>query len=55
MLKSIGKENLPIVISSPGGVVEAVIELGRMIRKRQMSVGVGRSYADSCTGNTKDH
>jgi hypothetical protein len=49
ILKNLGKKRLPVVIDSPGGDVNAAIEIGRMIRKRGMDVAVGKTGFDTCT------
>lgn len=49
VLKKIGKRKLPVVISSPGGRVEAAMEIGRMIRKAALPVAVGRTNYHSCS------
>lgn len=48
VLKTIGKKRLPVVISSPGGDVDAAMKMGRMIRERKFDVGVGTAYLNGC-------
>lgn len=48
ILKRIGNKRLPIVLSSPGGSVDAAYKLGRMIRERKLDVGVGSAYLTAC-------
>jgi hypothetical protein len=47
-LKATGKAKLPIVISSPGGSVEAALAMGAMIRERKLTVAVGTSLSRGC-------
>lgn len=47
-LKTLGKRKLPIVVSSPGGDVEAALALGRIIRKNKLDTAVGRTMFDRC-------
>jgi hypothetical protein len=51
MLASIGDRKLPIVLRSPGGNVDAAIEMGRLIRKRGLSVAVGGTRLRDCPAN----
>ena len=48
ILKRIGNKRLPIVISSPGGSVDAAYKVGRMIRERKLDVRVGSAYLTAC-------
>jgi hypothetical protein len=48
VLKAAGKAKLPIVITSPGGSVEAALTMGDMIRQRQLTVAVGASLSRGC-------
>lgn len=43
ILKKAGNLNLPLLINSPGGSVEQAMEMGRIIRKRNMTVEVART------------
>ncbi len=48
-LKNAGKAKLPVVIQSGGGNVRAALEIGRLIRKAGLDVGVGwTSFRDIC-------
>jgi hypothetical protein len=48
VFKSLGQRNVPILIHSPGGRVDAAITIGRMIRQRQMDVAVFRTRFEPC-------
>ena len=48
MLKRLGGKKLPIVVSSPGGDVKAAMQMGLMIRKQKLSIGVGRTRSRDC-------
>lgn len=48
VLARAGKARLPIVISSPGGDVEAALAIGRMIKERQLDVAVGTTFFTGC-------
>ena len=50
VFRQLGNRKLPIFINSGGGSVEAGMEIGREIRKRQLDVAVVRTLFDSCTG-----
>lgn len=54
VLKSLGKRRLPVILHSPGGSVEAALEIGRMIRQRKLSVAIGNTYLDDCNGTIGD-
>lgn len=43
ILKKVGKRNLPLLINSGGGNVDQAMEMGRIIRKREMTVEVART------------
>lgn len=53
VFKRMGKKQLPIVIRSPGGLIYAAIEIGRMIRKRKLDVAVGSTRFDGCAPDQK--
>jgi hypothetical protein len=53
VLKQIGTSKLPVVIRSPGGSIEAAIEIGKMLRKADLTVAVGFTRFSSCTPNDK--
>ena len=48
------KLQLPIVISSPGGDVDAALIIGEMIRARHLDVAVGSTYFGGCAPYQKD-
>lgn len=54
VLKSLKAQKLPIVIQSPGGNIEAAIEMGRMIRSAKLDVGIGHTIFEGCvTGDSQ--
>jgi hypothetical protein len=54
VFKRMGKKQLPIIIRSPGGSINAALEIGKMIRKRKLDVAVGSTQFDGCGPNRKD-
>jgi hypothetical protein len=54
VFKQIGSKNLPMVIRSPGGSINAAIEIGNMVRKRKMTVAVGFTLYRGCRPDEKD-
>lgn len=54
LLKRIGRQRLPVVISSPGGNVDAALKLARMIRKRGLDTAVGNALLIGCLPDRKD-
>lgn len=54
LLKRIGRQRLPVVISSPGGNVDAALKLARMIRKRGLDTAVGNALLIGCAPELKD-
>ncbi|WP_162704272.1 hypothetical protein [Ensifer sp.] len=54
LLKSIGNRRLPIVVTSPGGDVDAAMALGRIIRARKLDVAVGKTRFIGCQPQQKD-
>lgn len=54
LLKSIGDRRLPIVVTSPGGNVDAAMVLGRLIRARKLEVAVGKTRFVGCQPQQKD-
>ena len=50
VLKGLGDRKLPILINSQGGLVDAAIAIGRMVRRRGLDVGVARSQIEACPG-----
>ena len=53
-LKTIGRRNLPIVVNSPGGDVDAAIAMGRMIRKNKLDIAVGKTWFAGCEPGAKN-
>jgi hypothetical protein len=54
VFKQVGAKNLPLVIRSPGGSINAAIEIGNMVRKRKMTVAVGFTLYRGCRPDEKD-
>jgi hypothetical protein len=48
VFKQIGSKNLPLIIRSPGGSINAAFEIGNMVRKRKMTVAVGFTLYRGC-------
>jgi hypothetical protein len=48
LLAQIGRRKLPIYFDSPGGSVPASIEIGRLMRAREMTAGVARTIPQGC-------
>ena len=48
-LKGLGKRKLPMFLHSPGGLGPASLEMGRMLRERQMTAGVSKTIPRACT------
>jgi hypothetical protein len=53
VFKRMGKKQLPIIIRSPGGSINAALEIGRMVRKRKLDVAVGSTRFQDCAPNEK--
>jgi hypothetical protein len=49
VLKGLGKRKLPMFLHSPGGLGPASLEMGRMLRERQMTAGVSKTIPRACT------
>ena len=47
-LKRLGDKRLPVIVTSPGGHVEAAWELGRILRARKLDIGVGLTRFVEC-------
>lgn len=47
-LAALGDQKLPVVITSPGGDLDAALAIGEMIRKRGLDVAVGITYFGGC-------
>jgi hypothetical protein len=54
VFKRMGKKQLPIIIRSPGGSINAALEIGKMIRKRKLDVAVGSTQFEGCAPTRKD-
>lgn len=52
-LKKLGEKRLPVIVTSPGGRVEAALELGRMLRARKLDIGVGLTRFVECAPEQK--
>src|SRR5712692_1862593 len=48
LLNRLGQRKLPIYFHSPGGSVDAGIAIGRLMRERRMTTGVGRTVPLGC-------
>jgi hypothetical protein len=53
ILKQAGDLRLPVVITSPGGDVEAALAIGQMIRQRKLDVLVGWTLFTGCNPTVK--
>ncbi|HUR42840.1 MAG TPA: hypothetical protein VMZ01_01945 [Aestuariivirga sp.] len=47
-LKLAGKKRLPVIITSPGGDVDAALAIGTLIRARKLDVAVGWTFFTGC-------
>jgi hypothetical protein len=54
LLKTLGGRRLPIVVNSPGGNVDAALQLGRMIRKNKLDIAVGITGFSGCSPGMKN-
>lgn len=52
-LKKLGDKRLPVIVTSPGGRVEAALELGRILRARKLDIGVGLTRFVECAPEQK--
>ncbi len=52
-LASLGDQKLPVVITSPGGDVDAALAIGELIRKSHLDVAVGGTYFGGCAPHKK--
>jgi hypothetical protein len=48
LLRRLGHRKLPVFFHSPGGVGDTGLEIGRIMRERRMTAGVGRTIPSSC-------
>ncbi|TGQ64557.1 MAG: hypothetical protein E5V49_16245 [Mesorhizobium sp.] len=53
-LKALKGRQLPVVVNSPGGNVDAALALGRMIRKNKLDTAVGVTIFSGCQPEAKD-
>ncbi|ANN61662.1 hypothetical protein A9174_23730 [Mesorhizobium loti NZP2037] len=53
-LKTLKGRQLPVVVSSPGGNVDAALALGRMIRKAKLDIAVGVTVFTGCQPGAKN-
>ncbi|RWL73942.1 MAG: hypothetical protein EOR67_31740 [Mesorhizobium sp.] len=54
LLNTLGGRQLPIVVNSPGGNVDAALQLGRMIRKNRLDIAVGITEFSGCSRGMKN-
>ncbi|TPI30528.1 hypothetical protein FJ414_24610 [Mesorhizobium sp. B3-1-6] len=54
LLKTLGGRPLPIVVNSPGGNVDAALQLGRMVRKNKLDIAVGITEFSGCSPGMKN-
>jgi hypothetical protein len=48
LLNRLGERKLPIYLHSPGGSVDAGVAIGRLMRERRITAGVGRTIPRGC-------
>jgi hypothetical protein len=48
LLSRLGKQKLPVFFHSPGGLVEEALAIGRLMREKGMTSGVGRTKPEGC-------
>jgi hypothetical protein len=54
ILKQVGDRHLPLLLLSPGGNVEAAIEIGRLVRKNRIAVQIGYTRFFNCSPRAAD-
>lgn len=54
LLARLGKRKLPIFFHSPGGLASQAMDIGRLLRGRQMTAGVSRTIPAGCIGASDD-
>lgn len=54
ILGQVGDRHLPLILLSPGGNVEAAIEMGRIIRKNKIAVQIGYTRFYNCSPRDPD-
>ncbi|MER9328858.1 hypothetical protein [Mesorhizobium sp. M0488] len=53
-LRALGGRQLPVVVNSPGGNVDAALALGRLIRKNKLDTAVGMTVFTGCEPDMKN-
>jgi hypothetical protein len=53
-LERVNGYNLPVFFNSPGGYLSSAEAIGRLMRKRGMTAGVGRTVPQDCEPNAAD-
>ncbi|MDG4854207.1 hypothetical protein [Mesorhizobium sp. WSM4982] len=53
VLKKLGTRKLPIIVNSPGGDVDAALQLGRIIRKNGLDIAIGKTEFSDCWPGTE--
>ncbi len=53
-LKTLKGRQLPVVVNSPGGNVDAAVALGQLIRKNKLDIAVGTTVFSGCETEMKD-
>ncbi|TPM89692.1 hypothetical protein [Mesorhizobium sp. B2-1-3A] len=53
-LKALKGRQLPVVVNSPGGNVDAAVTLGQMIRKNKLDIAVGTTVFSGCEPQMKN-
>lgn len=53
VLKKLANRKLPIIVNSPGGDVDAALQLGRIIRKNGLDIAIGKTEFSDCWPGTK--
>jgi hypothetical protein len=54
VLASLGKRKLPVFFHSPGGLGWHATEIGRLLRKREMTTGVSRTLPAGCAAASEE-
>ncbi len=54
MLKALKGRQLPVIVNSPGGNVDAAVALGQMIRKNKLDIAVGTTVFSGCEPEMKN-
>jgi hypothetical protein len=53
IFKQLGNRKLPILIESPGGSIQAAVEIGKMVRKLGLEVGVAKTSIVPCADESE--